>query len=149
MKLNDKVECLLQKKPREVWSVSPSSSVYEALQLMADKNIGAVLVIAGGALRGVLSERDYARKVILSGKSSKDTLVEEIMREAGVVVTPSTTVDECMRHMTSGRVRHLPVVDGNVVLGIVSIGDLVNWVMSAQEDTIRELHAYVAGEYPR
>ena len=115
---------------------------------MADQNIGAVLVMDTTAF-GVMSERDYARKVILTlGKSSRDTEVEEIMSEPGIG-TRSTTIDECMREMTATRCRHMPIVEDGRVLGLVSIGDLVNWVISSQERTISDLHAYVAGDYPR
>ncbi len=148
MSLNETIGSLLDSKGRFVWSVKPGTSVFEALSLMADHDIGAVLVMDGDRLRGVLSERDYARKVILSGKSSRETQVEEIMSTPGVV-NRSTTVDECMREMTATRVRHMPVVEDNRVAGVVSIGDLVNWVISAQERTISDLHAYVSGDYPR
>jgi CBS domain-containing protein len=148
MNLNDTIGALLDAKDQTVWSVAPGTSVFNALSLMADHDIGAVLVMDGERLRGVLSERDYARKVILSGKASRDTQVEEIMSEPGVV-TRSTTVDECMREMTATRVRHMPVMEDNHVAGVVSIGDLVNWVISAQERTISDLHAYVSGDYPR
>jgi CBS domain-containing protein len=148
MNLNDTIGALLDAKEQTVWSVAPGTSVFNALSLMADHDIGAVLVMDGERLRGVLSERDYARKVILSGKASRDTQVEEIMSEPGVV-TRSTTVDECMREMTATRVRHMPVMEDNHVAGVVSIGDLVNWVISAQERTISDLHAYVSGDYPR
>jgi CBS domain-containing protein len=147
MSLNDTIGPLLDSKPRKVWSVTPGTSVFDALSLMADQDIGAVLVMDGTRLRGVLSERDYARKVILSGKSSRDTQVEEIMSEPGLA-TRSTTVDECMREMTATRVRHMPVVENGQLIGVVSIGDLVNWVISAQERTISDLHAYVSGSYP-
>ena len=147
MSLNDTIGPLLDSKPRKVWSVTPGTSVFDALSLMADQDIGAVLVMDGTRLRGVLSERDYARKVILSGKSSRDTQVEEIMSEPGLA-TRSTTVDECMREMTATRVRHMPVVEDGQLIGVVSIGDLVNWVISAQERTISDLHAYVSGNYP-
>ncbi len=147
MPLNDTIGSVLETKSRQIWAVPPGTSVFDALTLMADYDIGAVLVMDGDRLRGVLSERDYARKVILSGKSSRETQVEEIMSEPGVV-TRSTTVDECMRDMTARRVRHIPVVENGGVLGVVSIGDLVNWVISVQERTISDLHAYVAGSYP-
>jgi len=127
--------------------VTPDTSVYDALCVMAEPDIGAVLVMQGDRLCGVLSERDYARKVILSGKSSRETEVAEIMSEPGVV-SRSTTVDDCMREMTSTRARHVAVLDSNRVLGVVSIGDLVNWVITQQERTISDLHAYVAGSYP-
>jgi len=147
MPLNDTIGSVLEAKSRIVWSVAPGTTVFDALSLMADHDIGAILVQDGDRLCGVLSERDYARKVILSGKSSRDTQVEEIMSEPDVV-TRSTTVDECMREMTATRVRHMPVVENGRVLGVVSIGDLVNWVISVQERTINDLHAYVAGSYP-
>lgn len=147
MPLNDTIGTLLGTKSAKLWAVAPGTSVFEALSVMADHDIGAVLVMEDNRLRGVLSERDYARKVILSGKSSRETVVEEIMSEPGVV-SRSTTVDECMREMTATRVRHMPVVENGHVLGVVSIGDLVNWVISAQEREISDLHAYVAGSYP-
>jgi len=146
--IDDTIGAILETKPRKVWAVSPGTSVFDALSLMADKNIGAVLVMDGERLCGVMSERDYARKVILTGKSSRDTEVEEIMSEPGIG-TRSTTIDECMREMTATRCRHMPIVEDGHVVGLVSIGDLVNWVISAQERTIIDLHAYVAGDYPR
>jgi CBS domain-containing protein len=149
MPLNDDtIGTLLETKPRKVWAVAPGTSVFDALSLMADQDIGAVLVMDGDRLRGVMSERDYARKVILTGKNSRETDVEEIMSEPGIG-TRSTTIDECMREMTATRCRHMPIVEDGRVLGVVSIGDLVNWVISAQERTISDLHAYVAGDYPR
>lgn len=148
MTLTDQIGPLLDSKPKKVWSVEPETSVFDALSLMADQDIGAVLVMEGDRLCGVLSERDYARKVILSGKSSRDTQVREIMSEPGIA-SLSTTVDECMREMTATRVRHMPVVEEERVVGVVSIGDLVNWVISDQERTISDLHAYVSGSYPR
>jgi CBS domain-containing protein len=148
MPLTDTIGSLLETKSAKVWAVAPGTSVYDALSLMAEQDVGAVLVMEGDRLRGVLSERDYARKVILSGKTSRETQVEEIMSAPGVV-TRSTTVDECMREMTATRVRHMPVVEEGRVLGVVSIGDLVNWVISAQEREISDLHAYVSGSYPR
>ena len=147
MSLNDTIGHMLDSKPRKVWSVARGTSVFDALSLMADEDVGAVLVMDSDRLLGVMSERDYARKVILSGKSSRETQVEEIMSEPRIA-TRSTTVDECMREMTVTRTRHMPVVENGQVLGVVSIGDLVNWVISAQERTISDLHAYVSGSYP-
>ena len=147
MPLNDTIGSVLELKNRKIWAVTPDTSVYDALCVMAEQDIGAVLVMQGERLCGVLSERDYARKVILSGKSSRDTEVAEIMSEPGVV-TRSTTVDDCMRDMTNSRIRHMVVMDGNHAVGVVSIGDLVSWVISEQERTIHSLHAYVAGSYP-
>jgi CBS domain-containing protein len=121
--------------------------VFDAIQLMADKNIGALLVIEQDKLIGILSERDYTRKVALKGKSSKQTAVREILSGQVIHVTPDHTVEECMRLMTDHRVRHLPVLDGQKIVGVVSIGDLVNWIISAQTTTIQQLQTYIAG-YP-
>src|SRR2546425_8568516 len=138
---------ILNQKGGTVWSISPNAMVFDAIQLMADKNIGALLVIEGGKLAGILSERDYTRKVALKGKSSKQTPVREILSEQVIHVGPSHTVEECMRLMTEHRVRHLPVLDGDRIVGIVSIGDLVNWIITAQTTTIHQLQTYITG-YP-
>jgi CBS domain-containing protein len=139
-------EILLQ-KGSAVWTISPSATVFEAIQLMADKNVGALLVTEGAKLVGIISERDYTRKVALKGKSSKQTAVKEILSEKVVHVGPAHTVEECMRLMTDHRVRHLPVLDSGRIVGIVSIGDLVNWIISAQSSTIQQLQTYITG-YP-
>lgn len=138
---------ILAGKPAQIWSVSPDATVYEAIEMMADKNIGALPVMAGEKLVGVLSERDYTRKVALKGKSSKETKVREIIAPP-VTATPSHTVEECMKLMTTHRVRHLPVLDGERVVGLISIGDLVNWIISAQSVTIHQLESYITGHYP-
>jgi len=148
MELRDPIRSVLQHKGGAVWSVPPSASVYDAIALMSAKQVGALLVLEDAKLVGILSERDYARKIILKGRSSKDTQVREIMTSPVRYVTPQETVDECMRIMTASRVRHLPVVEDDKVVGIVSIGDLVNWIFSAQADTIHHLHSYVTGKYP-
>ena len=138
---------ILAHKSAQLWSVSPEATVFEAIELMAEKNIGALLVLSGDKLIGVVSERDYTRKVALKGKSSKNTKVREII-EAPVTATPSHTVEDCMKLMTSRRVRHLPILEGERVVGLVSIGDLVNWIISAQTSTIHQLESYITGHYP-
>jgi CBS domain-containing protein len=144
----DTIESILSRKRREIWSVAPNASVYEAIALMAEKAIGAVLVVADQKLVGIVSERDYARKVILQGRSSKETRVEEIMTSDLIIVSPENTVDECMKIMTHRRVRHLPVLHGGALAGIVSIGDLVNAVIADQAHTIDQLHMYIGAKYP-
>lgn len=137
------VRQLLQSKGSAVYSVTPEASVFDALRLMADKNIGALLVLSGGKLSGIMSERDYARKVILHGKSSHDMPVREIMSEKVVTVQPEQTVEDCMALMTGKRIRHLPVVNGDKVVGLLSIGDLVKEVIAEQEQTIKQLESYI------
>ena len=144
----DTIDSVLTLKGRQFWSVAPTSTVYEAVEKMSEKGIGALLVMAEGKLAGIISERDYARKVILKDRSSKHTLVRDIMISPAVTVTPRHTVDECMRLMTENRIRHLPVVDRDQVAGVVSIGDLVNWIITAHEETIGHLQSYIAGNYP-
>ncbi len=138
---------ILAHKNSELWSISPDATVFEAIQIMADRNIGALPVIAAGKLLGVVSERDYTRKVALKGKSSKETRVREILA-VPVIASPSDTVEECMKLMTTHRVRHLPILQGDQVIGLVSIGDLVNWIITAQSVTINQLESYITGHYP-
>jgi CBS domain-containing protein len=139
------ISSILRHKGNGVWSIAPDASVYQAIAIMAEKGIGALPVIADGQLLGILSERDYARKVVLQSRSSKDTLVSEIMTTPVVTVGPSNTVEDCMRTMTLQRIRHLPVVDDGKILGIVSIGDLVRKVISTQGEIIQHLQEYISG----
>lgn len=140
-------EVLKLKRP-DLWSISPEATVFDAIQLMADKNIGALLVMTSDALVGIMSERDYTRNVALKGKSSRETKVREIISTPVISASPTYTVEECMRLMTTNRVRHLPVLEGGKIIGIVSIGDLVNWIISAQSMTINQLENYITGQYP-
>ncbi len=139
------VGMLLKQKNGTIAFIKPDASVYQAIELMAEKRVGALLVIEEEVLLGIISERDYARKVILQGRSSKETQVAQIMSSPVIAVTRQHSVGECMRIITNNRIRHLPVVENGVVLGMVSIGDLVNWVISEQEMTIRHLEAYISG----
>jgi CBS domain-containing protein len=139
------VRQLLEVKGHDVWSTGPDSSVYDALRMMADKGIGALLVMENDQLVGIISERDYARKVILKGKASMETKVIEIMTSVLFTVHPDQTVHECMELMTNKHVRHLPVVLDNKVLGIISIGDVVKDIIYQQRETIKDLERYVTG----
>jgi CBS domain-containing protein len=148
MDLVGTVRMILGQKGQDVWSVPPEATVYNALEIMSAKGAGALPVIGNGKLLGVISERDYARKGILQGRMSKQTPVSEIMVAPAIVATMDSTVEECMRLMTDHRVRHLPIVDRDKVVGMVSIGDLVKWIITAQEETINRLQDYITGKYP-
>jgi CBS domain-containing protein len=148
MELRDPIVSVLKYKGGNVWSVPPGVTVYDAIAMMSEKQVGALPVIEHAELVGIMTERDYARKVILKARSSKETLVKEIMTSPVIYATPQETVDECMRNMTANRVRHLPVVENERVVGIISIGDLVKWIISAQADTIHQMHSYITGKYP-
>ena len=148
MKIAGTIRELLTHKPTVLWSVGPEMMIYDAIQLMADKNVGALLVMSGGSLLGIISERDYTRKVVLKGKSSKQTAVRDIISTSVITVTPLDTVEECMRLMTEHRIRHLPVVEAGKVVGVISIGDLVNWTISAQDIALSQMEGFISGRYP-
>jgi CBS domain-containing protein len=148
MRVLDPVSFVLRKKGDDIWSVPSDATVYSAMQMMADKDVGALLVIDQGQLVGVVSERDYARKVILLGRGSKDTTVSEIMVASPITIRPECSVDEAMRLITTHRIRHLPVVCDGKILGVISIGDIVNWIAFAQDQTIEQLEHYIEGKYP-
>ena len=141
---------VLNSKPDQtVFTIAATASVFDAIKMMADKHIGAVVVTEGEEIVGIMTERDYARKVMLKGKSSKDTFVREIMTPSPISIGLHTTVDEAMRIITTNRIRHLPVVDRDRVVGILSIGDVVNWIIASQDQAIEHLENYIAGGYPR
>jgi predicted transcriptional regulator len=138
---------ILKYKGGTIWAVSPETTVFDAIKLMAEKNVGALLVTRQDKLAGIISERDYTRKVALLGRSSKDTRVNDILSGQVIYVSPEHTVEQCLRLMTEHRVRHLPVLDGVTIVGVISIGDLVNWIISSQTSTIHQLETYITG-YP-
>lgn len=139
------VKQVLEEKGHDIWSITPDTLVYDALKLMADKEVGALLVLEAGKLVGIISERDYARKVILQGKSSLDTPVREIMTQRVICVRPEQTIEECMALMTEKRIRHLPVLVDDQVIGVVSIGDLVKAVIAEKDFMIKHLEKYITG----
>ena len=147
MNPNDTISEILNHKGTNAWVISPDATVFDAVQLMSDKNVGALLVTEGAKLVGIISERDYTRKVVLKGKSSKGTAVREILSGNVIHVSPANSVEDCMRLMTDHRIRHLPVLEEDRIVGIVSIGDLVNWIISAQTTRISQLQTYIDG-YP-
>jgi len=146
MEVHDPVSAILTQKDRQIWTIAPDATVYEALELMARKKIGALIVLGADGTVGLFSERDYARKVILKGRSSKEATVSEVMTSPAETIPPDTSVREAMSMMTESRVRHLPVISENrELLGMVSIGDLVKWIITSQEQVIEQLHSYIAG----
>jgi CBS domain-containing protein len=148
MKIHDRISAILSRKGSDIWSIPPDASVFSAIETMADKHVGALLVIEDGHLVGIVSERDYARKVILVGRSSKDTFVREIMTPEPKTVCLDCCVDDAMRTMTTHRIRHLPVVDKEKVVGVLSIGDIVNYIIASQDQAIEHLEHYITGQYP-
>jgi CBS domain-containing protein len=149
MRITDTVDLVLKNKSfNKILPIAPEQTVHQALSLMAEYDVGALMVIDDGKLVGILSERDYARRGILKGHHSKDTMVAEIMTSPVISVTTRHTVDDCMNLMTDGHFRHLPVLDGDRVVGIISIGDMVKWVISGQEHAIQALEGYITGAYP-
>jgi CBS domain-containing protein len=148
MKVTDRISAILRRKGSDIWSIPPDASVYSAIETMADRHVGALLVIDDGHLVGIVSERDYARKVILMGRSSKDTFVREIMTPSPVTVCLECCVDDAMRTMTMHKIRHLPVVDQDKVVGMLSIGDIVNFIIWSQDQAIEHLEHYITGQYP-
>lgn len=139
---------ILQGKRGPVLTTTPDALVFDAVKIMGEHNVGALVVVEGGRVVGVLSERDYSRKIVLQGRSSRDTRVREVLSQPVITVTPDNSVNECMRLMTENRIRHLPVVENGKLVGIVSIGDLVNWTIRVQSDTINHLEGYITGQYP-
>src|SRR6202047_4596248 len=149
MEVTGTVSRILERKgSSSVWSIAPEAMVYDAIKLMAQKNVGALVVLENNRLLGIISERDYTRKVILKGKSSKETPVRDIMTQELITVDASESVTECMRVMTEKRIRHLPVMEGSKMIGLISIGDLVRRIISAQTATIDNLEKYITGDYP-
>jgi CBS domain-containing protein len=148
MEITTTVGSILNRKGTTVWSVSPTNTVFEAISMMAEKNVGALPVLEGDRLVGMISERDYARKIILLGRGSRETSVAEIMTVNLKTVDLSESVQECMQIMTENRVRHIPVLEGGTLAGLISIGDCVNWIISAQTAAIDDLERFVTGAYP-
>ncbi len=145
MEITGSVNRILDQKGNTIWSIPPDATVFDAIQFMSSKNIGAIVVAKDGKLVGMLSERDYTRKVVLAGRSSRETRVEEIMSSPAVTATPDDSIVDCMRRMTERKVRHLPVIKGETMVGVISIGDLVNWTINAQAAALDQLEKYVTG----
>jgi CBS domain-containing protein len=148
VRFDEPVRSLLRQKGSQVFSISPDASVYEAIHKMSEHHIGCLLVLSGGHLTGIITERDYARKVVLQGRASHQTRVREIMTRPVLFVREDDSLDEAMRIMTHRRLRHVPVLRGDAVVGLISIGDLVRWLLEAQQRTIRHLQGYIEGAYP-
>jgi CBS domain-containing protein len=148
MDVSGTIEKILCQKSGKIWSIAPDATVYEAIALMSEKNVGALLVMEDEKLVGIVSERDYSRKVMLRGKTSRTSTVREIMTTELTTAHPRETVEECLRFMTEKRIRHLPVVADGSLRGVISIGDLVKEVISSQNATLDQLRDYISGGYP-
>jgi len=148
MQISGTIDSVLNNKSDAIWWVQPEATVFNAIKVMSDKNIGALLVMKNKQLLGIFSERDYTRKVVLNGKSSKTTAVHEIISTDVIAVESHDTVEHCMHLMAQNRIRHLPVLNGNTVVGIVSISDLVNYIISAQHTALAQMEDYISGKYP-
>ena len=148
MEISGTISAILREKGGAIHSISPDATVYDAIEIMADRNIGALLVMTGQRLVGVVSERDYTRKIALKGKQSKQTPVSEIMLSPVISVAEDASVEECMELMTKHRIRHLPVLDSDRVLGVVSIGDLINWIIKTQREVLNSMEDFISGKYP-
>lgn len=146
--LNESIKSVLADKGDAVCSISPETTVLDAIRIMSEQRIGSLVVLSAGRLVGIVTERDYARKVILMGRQSRETQVHEIMTAPVLYLTPDHSLGQCMHLITSRRIRHVPILDGDRVVGLVSIGDLVNWVITVQKETIRHLQNYITGSYP-
>ena len=148
MEIHGTVYDILHNKSGNICTTSPEDSVYDAIRQMGEKNIGALVVMENDQIVGVLSERDYSRKVVLQGRTSRDTKVGEIISRPAISVCSKDGIEKCMQLMTSNRIRHLPVIDENRLVGLISMGDLVTWVMNSQRHTIEQLQGYISGDYP-
>lgn len=148
MEITTPVGSILDRKGHQLWFIEPTSTVFDAISLMAQKNVGALPVMKDSRLLGMISERDYTRKVILQGRVSRETPVADIMTKNVITVSGTESVADCLELMTKNHVRHLPVMDGDSLAGLVSIGDLVNWIILAQSNAIEDLHRFVTGAYP-
>lgn len=148
MEITTPVGSILDRKGHQLWFIEPTSTVFDAISLMAQKNVGALPVMKDSRLLGMISERDYTRKVILQGRVSRETRVADIMTKNVITVSGTESVVDCLELMTKNHVRHLPVMDGDSLTGLVSIGDLVNWIILAQSNAIEDLHRFVTGAYP-
>ncbi len=148
MEIPGRISDILRQKSPDIYTIKSTGTVFEAVQLMVDKNVGALLVMKGKDLHGVVTERDYLRKVMVQGKSSKKISVDSIMTEKLICVSPDNSVTEALRLMTGERIRHLPVLEGKRIMGMVSIGDLVKWVISAQDSALSQMESYISGGYP-